>query len=83
MAEHAEAVARDAHPGWAATAWDGLQQSVDLLDERRIKVVINGGSLNPKGLAEKTLDLVRLTQVSFLSSTKAKSLYRYSRKAST
>ncbi|KAE8331418.1 hypothetical protein BDV39DRAFT_218729 [Aspergillus sergii] len=59
LAEHAEAMANAAHPGWAATAWDGLQQSLELLDEKRIKVVINGGSLNPKGLAEKTFDLVR------------------------
>jgi urease alpha subunit len=64
LAEHAEAMARAAHPGWAATAWDGLQQSLELLDEKRIKVVINGGSLNPQGLAEKTLELVCLKMFS-------------------
>lgn len=59
MADHAEAMARSDHPGWAPTAWDGLQQTLELLNERRIKVIINGGALNPKGLAEKTLQLVR------------------------
>ena len=39
------------------TAWDGLQQTVELANEKRIKIVINGGGLNPKGLAEKTYEL--------------------------
>jgi hypothetical protein len=46
------------HPGWIATAWDGLQQTVEIAAQKRIKIVINGGSLNPKGLAEKTYQLV-------------------------
>lgn len=33
--------------------------SLDLINEKRIKVVINGGALNPKGLAEKTHELVQ------------------------
>ena len=32
--------------------------SVDLVNEKRIKVVLNGGCLNPRGLAEKTHELV-------------------------
>lgn len=32
--------------------------TVDLLNEKRIKLVVNGGCLNPKGLAEKTDELV-------------------------
>jgi hypothetical protein len=32
--------------------------SVDLVAEKRIKVVLNGGCLNPRGLAEKTHELV-------------------------
>lgn len=32
--------------------------SVDTINEKRIKVVINGGCLNPKGLAKKTHELV-------------------------
>lgn len=43
---------------WNETAWEGIEQTVDLLAEKRIKVIINGGVLNPKGLAEKTQELV-------------------------
>ena len=32
--------------------------SVDLVNEKRIKLVVNGGCLNPRGLAEKTHELV-------------------------
>lgn len=41
-----------------ATCWDGIQKSINLVNEKRIKVVLNGGALNPKGLAEKTHELV-------------------------
>lgn len=60
-------MARSARPGWALTALDGLEKSLGLLNEKRIKVVINGGALNPKGLAERVFKLVRksLRQVSF------------------
>lgn len=57
LAENAEAFAEGKHPGWEPTAWDGLQQSLDAIAERHIKVVINGGSINPKGLAKQTEDL--------------------------
>jgi len=59
MAENAEAFAQGKHDGWEPTAWDGLQQSLDVINEKRIKVIINGGSINPKGLAHKTEALVR------------------------
>ena len=58
MANDAEAMRTSGHPGWVWTAWDGLQQTVELAAQKRIKIVINGGSLNPKGLAEKTFELV-------------------------
>ena len=58
LAENAEKMHAGQHDGWEPTAWDGLQQTLDVLDEKRIKVVINGGSLNPKGLAEKCQKLV-------------------------
>lgn len=41
-----------------ATCWDGIEKSIDLIKEKRIKVVLNGGALNPKGLAQKTHELV-------------------------
>ncbi|KAK6855697.1 hypothetical protein PG995_007848 [Apiospora arundinis] len=53
LAQYADAYAAGQHPGWVASAWDGLQKSLKVVAERRIKVVINGGALNPKGLAVK------------------------------
>jgi Acyclic terpene utilisation family protein AtuA len=59
LAENAEAYAAGIHQGFEPTAWDGLLQSIDLIAQKQIKVVINGGGLNPKGLAQKTSALVR------------------------
>ncbi|PHH86880.1 hypothetical protein CDD83_9634 [Cordyceps sp. RAO-2017] len=47
-----------AKPGWVPTALEGIEMSLKVVDEKRIKVVINGGSLNPKGLAEKVNEMV-------------------------
>lgn len=58
LAENAETYAAGKHDGWEPTAWDGLEQTLDVLDEKRIKVIINGGSLNPSGLARKCQALV-------------------------
>ncbi|KIW09938.1 hypothetical protein PV08_11714 [Exophiala spinifera] len=59
LAENAEKMNQGKHDGWEPTAWDGLQQTLDVLDRKRIKVIINGGSLNPSGLARKCQDLVK------------------------
>lgn len=59
LAQYAEAYAEGKHPGWTASAWDGLQKSLEAINEHRIKVVINGGALNPRGLATETDRLVR------------------------
>ncbi|KAL3417209.1 duf1446 domain-containing protein [Phlyctema vagabunda] len=53
IAENAEAFRAGTHEGFEETAWEGLQMSLDVIAERGIKVVINGGSLNPSGLASK------------------------------
>jgi len=58
LAENAEKLAAGQHDGWEPTAWDGLEQTLDALEEKRIKVIINGGALNPAGLARKCQDLV-------------------------
>jgi hypothetical protein len=72
IAENAQAHAAGNHPGWEPTAWDGIEQTIDLLNHKKIKLVINGGAHNPKGLAEKVQELVSLfmtygclTQTSF------------------
>ncbi|KAF2661960.1 DUF1446-domain-containing protein [Lophiostoma macrostomum CBS 122681] len=58
IAENAQAHALGQHPGWEETAWDGISQSIEILNEKRIKVIVNGGAHNPKGLAEKVQKLV-------------------------
>ena len=58
IAENAQAYAAGTHPGWEPTAWDGIEQTIDLLQEKRIRVIVNGGAQNPKGLAEKVQELV-------------------------
>ncbi|KAJ5380666.1 uncharacterized protein N7496_003094 [Penicillium cataractarum] len=37
----------------------GLQQTLEIATEKRIKIVINGGAINPRGLAEETHKLVK------------------------
>ncbi|QYS95432.1 DUF1446 domain protein [Trichoderma simmonsii] len=44
--------------GWIRSALEGIQLSLDLINEKRIKVVLNGGAMNPKGLAEKIHEMV-------------------------
>ncbi|KAF5627065.1 DUF1446 domain protein [Fusarium sp. NRRL 52700] len=58
MANNAEAYAKGQHPGYEATALKGLELSIDTIAEKRIKVAINGGALNPEGLAVKVAALV-------------------------
>lgn len=54
------------HPGYEETAWEGLQQTIDVIAQKRIRVVINGGALDPKALALKTQALVGKTLFSCL-----------------
>ncbi|KAJ3457095.1 hypothetical protein MRS44_014236 [Fusarium solani] len=59
MANNAEAFRQNRHPGYEETAWDGIQQTIDVISQKRIKVVINGGALNPGGLAMRVAKLVK------------------------
>ncbi|KPM35364.1 hypothetical protein AK830_g11208 [Neonectria ditissima] len=58
IAKNAEAFALGHHPGYEASAWEGLEMSIDVINAKRIKVALNGGALNPKGLAQKVSALV-------------------------
>ncbi|KAM3553463.1 hypothetical protein MY1884_006661 [Beauveria asiatica] len=58
IANNAESYRKGQHPGYEETAWEGLQQSIDVIAERQIKIAINGGALNPEGLAKKTAELI-------------------------
>jgi hypothetical protein len=53
LANNAENMNAGKHDGWEETAWDGLEQTMDVIKEKRIRIIINGGALNPKGLAQK------------------------------
>jgi hypothetical protein len=53
LAWNSRAYSAGQHPGYERTAKDGLLQTLSELDRRRVKVIINGGGLNPRGLAEE------------------------------
>ncbi|MCJ1376996.1 hypothetical protein MMC17_000086 [Xylographa soralifera] len=57
LAQNAEAMRGGSHPGYEPTALEGLTLSLDVIYEKRIKVIINGGALNPRALAERTLQM--------------------------
>ncbi|PHH83013.1 hypothetical protein CDD82_3925 [Ophiocordyceps australis] len=44
--------------GWAVNALAGIEMSLEIVNEKRIKIIVNGGSLNPKGLAEEVHQLI-------------------------
>lgn len=58
LAENAQKMAAGQHDGWEPTAWDGLEQTLDVIKDKGIKIIINGGALNPKGLAKKAQKFV-------------------------
>lgn len=58
LAVYAEAFSAGEHPGYLPTALDGLTKSLDAIHTNGIKVIINGGALNPKGLAFVTHAMV-------------------------
>ncbi|KAF4944783.1 hypothetical protein FSARC_14581 [Fusarium sarcochroum] len=68
LANNATAWRNGQHPGYEITAWEGLQQTIDVIARKRIRVVINGGALDPKALALKVQDLKHLNlSVAYLS----------------
>nr|UWK21970.1 DUF1446 domain-containing protein [Trichoderma protrudens] len=60
MASSAMQRAQSTGSGWIQSALDGIQMSLDLINEKRIKIVVNGGAMNPKGLAEKIHGMIQL-----------------------
>ncbi|KAJ6024472.1 hypothetical protein N7540_005269 [Penicillium herquei] len=58
LANNATAWRNGQHPGFEITAWEGLQQTIDVIAQKGIRVVINGGALDPKALALKVQDLI-------------------------
>lgn len=63
MADNAEAAAASEKPGWIQSAYDGLEMSLDLINEKRIKVIVNGGCLDPRGLAKEVEKMVSIAEL--------------------
>ncbi|KIW25674.1 uncharacterized protein PV07_08835 [Cladophialophora immunda] len=57
IAMNAQAMQRGEHPGYEPSAWDGIEMCLEVLAQKRIKLVINGGALNPRGMAERAQTL--------------------------
>ncbi|UJR17215.1 hypothetical protein I4U23_004110 [Adineta vaga] len=62
LASNAQAYRTGQHSGWEKTAEDGIMQTLDVIVTKRIKVVINGGALNPSGLAQHIVSAVNEKQ---------------------
>jgi hypothetical protein len=58
IAVNAEAFSRGQHDGWEPSALEGIQMSLGVISEKRIKVIVNGGAHNPAGLARRIQALV-------------------------
>jgi hypothetical protein len=58
IAENAEAYRAGKHPGYEPFALEGIRESLDLVAQKNVKVILNGGSLNPRGLAAECCTLV-------------------------
>lgn len=58
MADNAEAVAASERPGWIQSALDGITMSLDLINQKRIKIIVNGGCLDPRGMAKNVDQMV-------------------------
>lgn len=58
LANNAQAWRNGKHPGYEPTAWEGIEQTIDVIAQKGIRVIINGGALDPKALAVKVKALV-------------------------
>ncbi|CAK7230055.1 hypothetical protein SCUCBS95973_007444 [Sporothrix curviconia] len=57
LAQEQAAIAAGTGKGFKKNAWEALQLSMDVIAEKRIKVIIDGGGLNPRALAEHCQEL--------------------------
>uniref|UniRef100_A0A060SX23 ARAD1A05412p n=1 Tax=Blastobotrys adeninivorans TaxID=409370 RepID=A0A060SX23_BLAAD len=51
IGSNAKAYRQGKHNGWEPSCEDGLLQTISVASEKKIKLVVNGGALNPGGLA--------------------------------
>ncbi|KPM46511.1 hypothetical protein AK830_g170 [Neonectria ditissima] len=59
LAQNSTSFREGSHPGYEPNALQGLQLSLKLAAEKGIKLIVNGGALNPEGLARAVADSVR------------------------
>ena len=55
VARNVEAMKVGSYPCYEPSILDRVTLSLDVIYEKRVKAIINGGALNPKFLAERTL----------------------------
>lgn len=58
LAQNVKSYQSGAHPGYEPNALSGLTLSLQVAVEKKIKLVVNGGALNPRGLAERVTEMV-------------------------
>lgn len=59
LAANVDAFTEGIHPGYEPNALDGLKLSLRVAKEKGIRLIVNGGALNPQGLARAIADYVR------------------------
>ncbi|KAF2100382.1 DUF1446-domain-containing protein [Rhizodiscina lignyota] len=58
IAQEAAAMEAGTGEGFKKNAWEALQLSMEVINQKRIKVVINGGGLSPQNLAKRCQELI-------------------------
>lgn len=58
IAQEAAAMEAGTGEGFKKNCWEALQQSMDVIAEKRIKVIVNGGGLGPQNMARRCQELI-------------------------
>lgn len=58
IAQEATAMEAGTGEGFKKNCWEALQLSMDVIAEKRIKVVVNGGGLSPQNMAKRCQELI-------------------------
>ncbi|EXJ83944.1 hypothetical protein A1O3_04611 [Capronia epimyces CBS 606.96] len=58
LAQEQAAIEAGTGEGFKINAWQALQQSMDVIAEKGIKVIIDGGGLNPQAMAVRCQELI-------------------------
>jgi hypothetical protein len=58
LADTVQRTKASSHRGFEETALEGISLALEVANKKRIKIVVNGGAVNPKGLAEEVTKIV-------------------------